>query len=762
MRKWKVFRKFLSVMIAALLILPGAVKIDAAEAFYPIDAEDAVVLSAKIVGETSTNDHTYAKAIWTNGDSVYLMTDSTHDIKEIKLTAPGGVITAISYTAYATTDTVRVGDQVFAPDSSQGNTKDSHLTVARFSLSAFLSTLGLNGGNTYGIEVISEQGKGHWIFGTLQITIPKAKAVVSKTWVDGPKYAASIDLYKDYQDETIPYTPTVASSFELTESQNTMTKEVDYTDNLGRVYTYFAVEKNIPEGYAATYSDVVKTFANGFHVYTMSIENKYTPPLMNIEVTKIWKDAGGPARPEEITFKLFKGVETEPVMTQTADADSGWKTTFMNLPKTTLNGSPITYRVEEVPVPGYSTVIDGFTVRNTRTEKFDLPVEKIWKDEAGTAMRPASVTFNLLRNGVKVSEVTFGANESWKGEFKNLDKFDGNGDLYTYTITENSVPGYMGSVNGFTITNTRTGVVDIPVTKVWKDINTSARPDAITIHLFRNNELYKTVEMKPVEGTWAYTFKDEPAFDGNGLPYTFKVEEDVPLGYKGAVVKNENGSFTITNTRVNEITLLGEKTWLDDGTGRPESITVQLLQNGSPYRSAEVEPDEEGKWLFSFSKVPEFNEDGIPYIYTLKELTVAGYLPDIEDNEDGTFTITNLRVGKVDIQGEKTWLDDGTGRPESITVNLLQNGYPVNSKEVSPNESGKWLFSFMDLDEFDMMGLPYIYSVEEVPVDGYKSTVKEKDDGTFEIENLREGLVDIAGRRSGRIKDLYQDQISSP
>ena len=102
MRKWKVFRKFLSVMIAALLILPGAVKIDAAEAFYPIDAVDAVVLSAKIVGETSTNDHTYAKAIWTNGDSVYLMTDSTHDIKEIKLTAPGGVITAISYTAYAT------------------------------------------------------------------------------------------------------------------------------------------------------------------------------------------------------------------------------------------------------------------------------------------------------------------------------------------------------------------------------------------------------------------------------------------------------------------------------------------------------------------------------------------------------------------------------------------------------------------------------------------------------------------------------------
>ena len=151
-------------------------------------------------------------------------------------------------------------------------------------------------------------------------------------------------------------------------------------------------------------------------------------------MTKTWKDEGGPLRPEEITFKLFRGLETEPIMTQTADVDSKWKTTFMNLPKTTLNGTAITYRVEEVPVPGYSTVVDGFTVINTRTEKFNLPVEKIWKDEPATAMMPATVTFNLLRNEIKVSEITFGANERWKGEFKNLDKFDENGDLYLSLI----------------------------------------------------------------------------------------------------------------------------------------------------------------------------------------------------------------------------------------------------------------------------------------------------------------------------------------
>lgn len=57
------FRKFLSVMVAALLILPGAVKINAAQYSYATDAEGTEVLDAKIVGASSTNDHTYGKAI---------------------------------------------------------------------------------------------------------------------------------------------------------------------------------------------------------------------------------------------------------------------------------------------------------------------------------------------------------------------------------------------------------------------------------------------------------------------------------------------------------------------------------------------------------------------------------------------------------------------------------------------------------------------------------------------------------------------------
>jgi LPXTG-motif cell wall-anchored protein len=40
-----------------------------------------------------------------------------------------------------------------------------------------------------------------------------------------------------------------------------------------------------------------------------------------------------------------------------------------------------------------------------------------------------------------------------------------------------------------------------------------------------------------------------------------------------------------------------------------------------------------------------------------------------------------------------------------------------------PDASGAWHYSFEDHPEFDEEGIPYTYSVEEVPVAGYESTV---------------------------------------
>lgn len=88
---------------------------------------------------------------------------------------------------------------------------------------------------------------------------------------------------------------------------NYRVNDLYYIDNLGRIFNYYFEEQNVPEGYTAVSSEVVQSFVDGVHVFTMSIENRYAPPLMNIEVTKIWRDEGGPLRPDEITLKLFRG-----------------------------------------------------------------------------------------------------------------------------------------------------------------------------------------------------------------------------------------------------------------------------------------------------------------------------------------------------------------------------------------------------------------------------------------------------------------------
>jgi len=178
MKVGKPIRALLSFILAFAMIVPTASK-NVFAATYPKDSS-GIVLDADITGD-SQNDHTYAKAFWTNGDTVYLMAESTHFLKEVSLlNGSGGKITSTTFDRYPPGESITVDGKTYKHDESQGNTKDAHLTVFKFSLSSILSQIGLNESGIYGIEVISEQGQGHWIYGSLIIKIPKAKAVVRK------------------------------------------------------------------------------------------------------------------------------------------------------------------------------------------------------------------------------------------------------------------------------------------------------------------------------------------------------------------------------------------------------------------------------------------------------------------------------------------------------------------------------------------------------------------------------------------------------
>lgn len=90
-------------------------------------------------------------------------------------------------------------------------------------------------------------------------------------------------------------------------------------------------------------------------------------------------------------------------------------------------------------------------------------------------------------------------------------------------------------------------------------------------------------------------------------------------------------------------------------------------------------------------------------------------------------TITNKRI-KINISGEKTWDDandqDGK-RPSKIRVNLLDEDQKVvQSKDVTPDASGKWVYTFENVDEYNVKtGKKMNYTITEEAVEGYTTEV---------------------------------------
>jgi len=724
MKAGKTLQTLLSFFIAFAMVFPGAVKVEAIDS-YPVD-QSSIVLDADFTGD-SINDHTFAKAIWTYNDYVYLMVDSTHNVESITLHSGSGSVTSSDPMAHGYT--VVVGGNTYNADESEGNTGSSHLTVFKFSLSDILTKLQLNEGGVYTIDVISEQGKGHWIIGgTLTIRIPKAEVKVTKTWQDGPKDDVSIQLYRKLKNADDSSYVAFGAAFTLTTANPMKTlSNLNFTDNIGRIYTYTAKEVNLGEGYSSTVNVTGPTLVHGVQVFKIAIKNTYTSPMTDIKVTKVWKDGDDPsARPASLTYYLYADGGSEPVRTGTAN-NPDWNYTFEDLPATQLNGTAIKYTVKEAPVTGYSTSIDGLVVTNVRSEKRDVDVEKIWKDGDDPSGRPSTVTFNLFADGTEVDSVSLTAAKNWKHSFEDLEKYDKNGNLIKYTVTEEAVTGYTPTINGLTITNLRVGKTDISVEKLWKDDGPDVRPQSIRINLLANGT---EVAEKDITAAmdWKYTFSQVDKYDSNGQLILYTIKEDAVQGYNSVV-----DGLKVTNTKVGTTDIDVEKIWMDDNdkSARPPSITIYLYADGTQVDSAQL--NAEGSWKYTFKDKSAYGTDGKAITYTITESKVSGY----ESTVNG-FKVTNVRVGTTEVPVDKIWKDDNvlTARPVSINVNLLANGTEVENKDITADMD--WTFTFKNLDKYDDQGKLISYTITEDPVTGYTSSV----DG-YTITNVRTNKIDI-------------------
>ncbi len=503
------------------------------------------------------------------------------------------------------------------------------------------------------------------------------------------------------------------------------------------------------------------------------IQSNITKVKMNeqIEVTvhKRWDKDYEELRPASVTVELQADGET--VDSVVLSQDNDWSYTFTDLWKYNEDGTLIAYSVYEPDVPeGYvvsytdekgTTHIseepqEGYLTAINTYQRKKLRGVKRWESDK-PSNRPESITIHLYRNGEEIAQTETTAAKNWKYEFL-VDIYDENGEEYEYEVVEDVPEGYRVNYDKDP---------DHPVTIRFdsRSRTDSNRYDFVRFYYRQNGTLYytnaygatfpSTVNL-PTSEFWIYWhsgysdneyygFKITSIDDYTGtyfasvsqatrLPnYTEQIlGSDLPETKHNPYPNSEDilWKYTGPDLTINNeylwISLSGQKKWLGDRqTDRPESITVELLQNGEVYQTKEVTAADD--WKYTFDRLPRLDENEEEYIYTIREPEPPeGYKAaytngtDISDEpKKGYVDINNTYTRKV-LRGEKTWTGDTADRrPESITIYLYQNGTKI--AETTTDASKNWKYEFT-VDIWDENGEEYTYTVEEVLPEGYYAT----------------------------------------
>ena len=533
---------------------------------------------------------------------------------------------------------------------------------------------------------------------TATINIP-----VTKTWVGTAGTSATIKLLADGAEKE---TVTLTAADNWTHTFSNLPK-FDATDGHEIVYTVDEVDvPNYTKGISGT-------AATGFTV-TNTITGKVSVP-----VTKVW--VGPQASSAKVTL-FADGVEKDSV---TLNAANGWAHTFTNLDKYN-NGTEIVYTVTEDPIANYDSVVtgnaaNGFTVTNTNTEKTAVDVTKTW---VGTPA--ASVTIKLFADGTEKETVTLTAADNWTHTFANLDKYAADGHEIVYTVDETPVTDYTKAIsgdaaNGFTITNTITGKVNIPVTKVW--VGPEASSAKVTLYA---DGVEKDSVTLNAANNWVHVFANLDKYN-NGTEIVYTLTEEPISNYDSAITGDVATGFTVTNTNTEKVAVDVTKNWVGPAT---DSVTIKLLADGVEVESAVLTATD--NWMHTFSNLPKYAADGHEIVYTVDEYDVPSYVKAIEGTSTTGFTVTNTITGKVDIPVTKVWVGPAT---DSVTVNLYADGVKVDTVQLTA--ANQWKHTFANLDKYEN-GREIVYTVDEVLISGYKTKITGDAQRGFTITNSKE------------------------
>jgi LPXTG-motif cell wall-anchored protein len=155
----------------------------------------------------------------------------------------------------------------------------------------------------------------------------------------------------------------------------------------------------------------------------------------------------------------------------------------------------------------------------------------------------------LLKAGDQtIQTATLNEENNWQYTFTGIDKYDSDGEVIEYKVEEEPLDGYTaeisGNPEGYTITNTSTETLDIPVEKKW----VGPAADSVTIRLLANGQEKESIVLSE-EGEWKHIFNDLPKYDRNdGHEIEYTISEDDITGYSSKVEGSAENGYTVTNT----------------------------------------------------------------------------------------------------------------------------------------------------------------------------------------------------------------------
>ena len=175
---------------------------------------------------------------------------------------------------------------------------------------------------------------------------------------------------------------------------------------------------------------------------------------------------------------------------------------------------------------------------------------------------------------------------------------------------------------------------------------------------------------------------------------------------------------------------------MDHFTSDTSRVKVYLLVNGEKKEDLSAILSDDNDWQHIFEEMPRKGEDGKDIDYSVKEEPVKGYKAAISGTQDTKFTITNYydEDDSFVIPVTKIWEGKGK-RPKEIVVELWGNSSYLDSATL--NALNDWQHNFFVLKEKN--GEKIEYTVKEVEVEGYTSTIENRlDSGRgFIITNTR-------------------------